>query len=504
MSYGLFGGFAEGLTTGRNLRMKEDALEDEKKTNQLKRDSLELEIQKQKTSLEDAERNRNITEYSALEGDRIRREGANYKPLSFDDFVAQKKAKAPPKPEPKPEQPTGMAGIVAGIRNAISPSPAAAAPAAPAGIAAPAAAPVGIAAPAASEGPTPEAAPAPAGIRSPAGEQPQQPQGDQEKPLNYLLPAGHESPTARAQAIRNQSDLLQRVLMLKGDTKGAMEVPKVMKELLAQNWDETVGMSSTAAMNGLRPGLKSLLKMSEVLPLGYTGDGDSGTWDPKTNTWKGVIVTNAETGKQEAMDLDQGFFIGIAKKFDLPGATLAIIENRNKDTKNKIEQQKADADTKGADAKMISANADASKAATLARAQTTKEQDDIKQRDADSTQKFADRRFPWAGKSIGLKEEMELGGGSEKEVAAKKAKLQATIDFQTAASEVYNGGRGLNPKVPLPVMASFAEQAVRGALSKDVEKDAKGNAFLTFGNYKIALPDGYEAFIQSVNKKGAK
>lgn len=470
MSYGLFGGFAEGFGAGANIRMKQDALEDEKKTNQLRRDSLELEIRKKRDDMEVAARNRDADDYLADGLERIRSAAikgdfAGLQIPEFADFRASRKPKEQPKQQPEP---TGIAGLVAGLRRGIAPAQAEEG----GGIAAPAEAP---------------AAPQGGGIQSPGAEEP--------KPShNPFLPVGYKDPDVMAQRIRLQQQMLERYYNLKGQPEKALEVPAKMKALLKDNWEERVGMSIPMAMAGSRNGLRQLAGLNEVIPNGFKMDGDSGVYNAKTRTWEGVMVTNESSGEQESMNIGPEMLIPLTKRYDLAGATKDLIEFGDKRASESradrgvvVQERNADTNAENAISNRMTARGNEARGrAAEARAAALGDAE-IKSQAELATVRIGKLTFPRAGTEITLEDEAKFTGNKE-ERAAQKARLEAQIAAQTEGFNFFNDLVAGNPKASKNTIADLAKKIASGGKGGvKVESDKDGREFVIFKGQKIYI-----------------
>lgn len=473
MARGPVGAFAEGFVSGVGLRRQQEAFEEEKQTNKLRREGLELELRKRRADLEDADRVRDADAWYLNANEGIIKattaaEAGNRDALTnfqFQDFSEFRASRKPSQPQPtQPAPQTGIAGLVAGIRRGVAPSEAA-----------PEAA--GIAAPA---GETAEM-PAARGVQPPAGAQPSDDQKETPR-RNPFIPAGAKAPDVYEQRIRLQGQALERYFNMKGKPEKALEVPGVIRGLLKQNWEERLGTSVPMALAMSRDGLRRLSEINDVLPNGFKFDPETGTPDAKSRTWKGVMITNESTGEQSPMDITPEMLLAITKRYDVAGAAKDIIEYGDK----RASERRAEADVLSRSTTAL---------ANLTRAQTA----DRRAAAADSAAVDAAREnqrikaakffFPLARPSLEItpEEEMRFSGKPE-EVDAKRKNFLKRIDDDNAGSELMMGLVAGNPKVPSNTLGALARDIISGKGEKvKIETDKDGRTFVTYKGQRVNI-----------------
>ena len=153
-----------------------------------------------------------------------------------------------------------------------------------------------------------------------------------------------------------KSSALRKIYIAQGQYDKAEEVPKMMRQLRADNWSEKVG-TAMASMAGGAPGAReAFAKVYGMVNDGWDLDPASGKFDAKTGAWAGLVRT--KDGKKESFNLDAVGAMSIASKYKDPGEVVKfVIDRQDKDKDFKIKQQTADAHTTSAGASVMSAKA---------------------------------------------------------------------------------------------------------------------------------------------------
>lgn len=465
MAYGIFGGLAEGFGAGANLRMKQDALEDEKKTNQLRRDNFELEIRKKKGELEDADKKRTIDDYFADQAERIRKGAAagnldDFTFTPFDEFRASRKPKEQPK-QPEP-QPTGIAGILAGLRGGIAPAPAAE--------------PAGIAAPAGDAPPAPQGA----GIQSPAP-------APKEPVENPWTPVGSKDPNVMEKSIRLRADLLKQYYTMRGEHDKADKVDGTMTGMLQKNWEERIRLPLLGMWNGSRDGVRKLNEAHGLIPDGFSIDPESGVYDKKDKVWKGMTVTNEATGQRETVDITREMLIGWSRRYDLLGATKEIIDSESKRASEDRAERGVVVQEGTLGVNQMNARTNARNAATQAAREDRIAQDGARAQDDLNTARIGKLKFPRAGTEITLDDRQNFTGKNKDERDVEEARLRAEIARQTNGLRIFDAVAGLNPRVNRSTLAAFAQASASGKFKEQTPKMDGERRYVTFAGQKIYL-----------------
>lgn len=465
MAYGPGEGLMQGVIAGTTLRMKREELEEYKKTQQMRRDELGLAIEDKRIAQEKTLRLKGVDDWYAVQKDRIdkaTRDGSILGEFNLEDpetFVANARPKKPA-PAPAP-QPTGLSAILS--RLGISPETQ------PAGIQAP------------QGGPAP--APAAAGIQSPGAEE-QTPEDKISK--NILIPAGSNDPKAMARRYEMLRELGTKRLTLRGEVD---KIPAFEKEFAAginSDWDKRAGATAALLINGSPGGVEKLAQLYGEFEDGYSIDPQSGTFDQKTGTIKGVVRINDQTGEKTNFDITPAWVVGFVKKYDALGAAQAKI-TLDKDAVDKaykegtIEVNKGNLEVSrfNADTQRMTARTGAAREDRLAT-------DTLNARNEQIAQNMGLKEFPRAGTTVTTDDEQGFTGTDKKEVDAQRDALKARIAADTRGRNIFMNLVAGNPRAPKNTLIALARDLAAGRqrdLDGKIDKD--GNEYVIYRGQKI-------------------
>lgn len=256
-----------------------------------------------------------------------------------------------------------------------------------------------------------------------------------------------------------------------GQAEKILTLDKAVNEMREAAYDP-VRKHALAAVSSGQPGAMDMVnRFSQAAGLGFKYEG--GEYDSKNHTWNNVKVTGAD-GKTAVENIPVATFGQVLGGLTFDKA-LELRFNRE-DTARKFS-----IDEKNADSQRISANASATKAGAEARyadARVGAINSDVKGADAKARVEAVNRFFPNADKVLKLDETVNL---SEKEVAAKKAQIEADGIGRDIAGNLVS----LNPKVDPRVVAGFARSAAMGNRpEKQIDKES-GRTYITHGGVKL-------------------
>lgn len=330
----------------------------------------------------------------------------------------------------------------------------------------------GIAVPAAAPGMAPEAAPAPQGIATPAqaAAAPAAPKAPRSNPFVTNM-----TPQQMDALYDAQTKALQRYYIAKGDPEKAFEAPKKMQELRDFNWTNKVGASLSGMVAGAPGARDAFSRVYGVVNDGYDLDPKSGQFDPKTNSWSGLVRINKETGEREAFNLTPEMATQMVARFKNPAEVIKYI-----DDKAAARRAEARDETRVAN--------DTTRAkASVSEAGARWAQVGINARRADADARGADQKarveallklFPNAEKELALDDKV---GKDEKQIAAMEARIAADRTGYAVATNLAS----LNPKVDPRVIAGIGKMAAQGNLPEKKVDPQTGRSFIEYGGMKI-------------------
>ena len=252
---------------------------------------------------------------------------------------------------------------------------------------------------------------------------------------------------------------------------GQPEKAMLAREEVLKNHDNNVERKLKSALSGAATGapggLEAISRAYEYFNDGRKINPASGQWDPKTMSYKGVEFLDRDGKVIAKQDITQQAILGLAKQ-DAAALALFNTEQAWKEKELGLKERQTKADERRADASVISANAQASRATAL-NAREKAEANGTQQR---QMVEAVARMFPLAVKEY--KDEELLGKDREKKLASQemeKRMYNKTLDLA-----------GINPRVDVRTLAGIARQGRVNA-----EMDGDGRAFTMVGTTKVYL-----------------
>lgn len=255
-----------------------------------------------------------------------------------------------------------------------------------------------------------------------------------------------------------------------GEPEKAATVRGQMADLFEKDVERKTKTALAAVALGAPGSMQALSKVYSYFNDGKEINPESGQWDAKAKTWKGVEFVDSATGKAERRDVTQADIMGLAKR-DAAALALFNIEQGYKQQELGFKERQTAADEKRATASMVQANASQSRATALNERERT---------EANGTQQKAMvdavlKQFPLANKEFKEEELMLL---KEPERKAKVAAQETEKRMATKTLDL----AGLNPRVDVRTLAGIARQG-----KVQAEQDAEGRVFTMIGSTKVYL-----------------
>lgn len=327
-----------------------------------------------------------------------------------------------------------------------------------------------------------EAAPAPAAAAAPAAQK--------ENPLITASDNKYPNKAAADAALDKYYDMkakaLQKWYLSQNQMDKAMEVPKMIRELRDQDWTRKIGASLSGMLSNAPGAREAFARVYDIINDGYSLDPNSGTYDPKSMSWKGLVRLDKDGKPVDTFDLTPTSAMMLAQKYKDPATVVQYLQGRadiekkqgleERDTVAKerdstSRERSAVADEKRATASMIDANAKAGRYAVL----NAEGGGGGKKPNAKSSVDAINSMFPIAQNPP---KEADLVLLTSKERAARLAQyenerkmLNKTLDLS-----------GLNPDVDVRTLAGIARQG-----KVQAQRDADGRVFTVVGGKKIFL-----------------
>lgn len=262
---------------------------------------------------------------------------------------------------------------------------------------------------------------------------------------------------------------------------GEPEKAALVRSQMADVFDKDVERKTKHAMADMAMGTPGAVqKFAKV--YSYFNDGNevnpnSGTFDPKTKTWKGVEFVDAK-GNKATRDITQGDIAGWVKN-DASAIALFNIEQEWKQKDYNLKERSTRADETRAGAAVTEANAKVPYYKAYAGRLTALTDSEKSAASQKASVEAIARLFPEAHKEYKPEELMldkDKGAGKLKTKAEALEMNNMTVDLAA-----------LNPKADVRALASLARK-MRVSDGVTAEKDADGRVFTTYGGVKYYLP----------------
>jgi hypothetical protein len=308
----------------------------------------------------------------------------------------------------------------------------------------------------------------PTAIAGPDGQAPAAPQAN---PFKATADGLYKNQRAADQLIAERKAAALESLYAKlGEPEKAATVRGQMADLFEKDVERKTKTALAAVALGAPGSMQALSKVYSYFNDGKEINPESGQWDAKTKTWKGVEFVDPASGKSTMRDVTQADIMGLAKR-DAAALALFNIEQGYKQQELGFKERSTKADEKRADASMVTANASRSRANAL---------NERERVEANGTQQKAMvdavlKQFPLATKEFKEEELMLL---KEPERKAKVAAQETEKRMATKTLDL----AGLNPRVDVRTLAGIARQG-----KVQAEQDADGRVFTMIGSTKVYL-----------------
>lgn len=310
--------------------------------------------------------------------------------------------------------------------------------------------------------------------------QPQQPQGAIAAPGAPAQPAASNPFKATADGLyRNQrgadqliadrrAAALESLYAALGQPEKAATARSQMMELFDKDVERKTKTALAAAALGAPGSLDALSRVYSYFNDGISINPQSGQWDAKTKSWKGIEFVD-DKGNATKRDITQQDLLALAKR-DAAALAMFNIEQEWKGKDYELKERQTKADEKRADASVISANASASRATAL----NQRERDEANGTQQKAMVEAVARMFPQALKEY-----------KPEELMLEKDKGQAKLAAQQREKRMYDKTldlAGLNPRIDVRTLAGIARQGKVNA-----QEDEDGRIFTTVGSTKVYL-----------------
>jgi hypothetical protein len=312
------------------------------------------------------------------------------------------------------------------------------------------------------------------GIAPPGEAQPQEPKNPFMRPGDKLY--GQNLKAADDIEHQMTAAALTRYYQRMRQPEKAMAVPEVMAAMREKGVSRMASTAAAGLMQGAPGSVDMLGRLWETLGLGSVSGGEF-----KDGIWRGITVTGAD-GKPRKMDLDNVAIMQIAETGGNPASALKfMVEQGWKGKEVELRGREVTAKETTADAARRNADANAVRAAAARDTANDGRQD----QQAAARAQALGRMFPVANRE--LKMEETIGMNNEQLATARRNREIDTIGFNYAQNI-----SGLNPRVPVQVIGSFArEVAMAHAGAKNTtfqrDQDPDGRPFVNWGGTKIYL-----------------
>lgn len=270
-----------------------------------------------------------------------------------------------------------------------------------------------------------------------------------------------------------------------------MDLQKRINDMREQGYEPTRKAAAAAVAMGDPNALRLVAKASSLAGLPNTIDPDSGTFDRDTQTYKGVKVTDS-SGKTEVKDLAAPQLLAAIGAIDAGKAIEFHFTRKDTEAKQKVEQQKADAETTkaGAYADMARDNARTNAERRTADAEIRKRQQEL--REDDSAQKTFKSAFGASDFAVKTKDEVEQMMPKARE---EYARARAEHDRRTAmANDAYGifqlnsiNGNKLPPSMVVQALPKLQERLASGKGADGLDGKT-GLPYVTINGQKMLLP----------------
>jgi hypothetical protein len=283
-------------------------------------------------------------------------------------------------------------------------------------------------------------------------------------------------------------DVTANYLSSTGQADKVLSLQKQITEMQQQGYEPLRKAAAAAVAMGHPNAMQLVAQASKISGTPTNIDPTSGVFDRETQTWKGVKITGAD-GKTQVQDIPAQNLLASIGSLDA-GKVLEFNYGRaDAAAKQKVEQQKADADT-------TRARSSATTAADNARtnATTRAANDDIRRRaanreDDESAAKFFSSTFGLKEVEVKTKDEIEaLMPDQRKAYEQTRQEQVKRRDLAGYAQNIYT----LNErKVGAPVIAQAIpalQRRIAEGKGADGIDPASGLPFVNINGKKILLP----------------
>lgn len=253
-----------------------------------------------------------------------------------------------------------------------------------------------------------------------------------------------------------------------GEPEKAATVRSQMADLFDKDVERKTKTALAAAAIGAPGSLDALAKVYTYFNDGVAINPQSGQWDAKTKSWRGIEFTDAG-GNTVKRDITQQDLLGLAKR-DAASVALFNIEQEWKQKDFGLKERQTKADEIRAGAAVTTANAQASRARALNERERAEANGSQQKAMVDAVANM----FPLVKKDYKPEElmlEKDKGAGKLAAQEREKRMMNKTLDLA-----------GLNPRVDVRTLAGLARQG-----KVDAQEDDDGRIFTMVGSTKVYL-----------------
>jgi len=283
-------------------------------------------------------------------------------------------------------------------------------------------------------------------------------------------------------------NITSKHLAATGQAEKMFSLKKQITEMREQGYEPLRKAAAAAVAMGHPNAMQLVGQASRLTGTAINIDPLSGKFDKDAQTWKGVRIIGND-GKSEMQDIPVQNLFALVGALDAGKVVEVNFARKDADRKNKIEQQKADADTKkaGAYASSVTDNAETNKSTRTFNNETRARQAD--RADDESAAKYFGGAFGLKEFEVKPKDEVDAMLPKQQQAYAQMRQEQGQRrEIASYAQNIYS----LNGR---KVSASFIAQAIpllkkRNAAGQnsDGTAPASGLPFVTINGQKLLVP----------------
>jgi len=273
-----------------------------------------------------------------------------------------------------------------------------------------------------------------------------------------------------------------------GQVDKLMEIDKKINEWKNSSYDELRKAAAAAVATGDSEALKMVSRVGQLTGLGVQMDGSTASFDPKTQTWKGVKVMGAD-GKEAVRDVSAVSLLSALSQLSPEKLIEFNIGRADKDRQFGLDERKTRADERRADAYASTArdNAETNRNTRETNNLIRERQQQLKE--DEGAAKLFGGAFGVKEIEVKTKDEVEAMLPAQRQAYEKQRTEQAQRrELASYAQGVYALNERKVPPAQITQLMPVLRRRISEGKGADGVDEATGLPFVNFNGKKILLP----------------